>query len=392
MTTPAIVLKTQFTLASAKGKGVQAKGVKFKDFVDYMDRKNTHAHENEFAGYQDYMSNEEKSTGLFTSDKDSLNDADKRDVKAIIQKAQKDKSIMWQDVISFDNEWLKEIGVLQTKDGEPFIDEVKLKQATRNAVNTMWKNEGIADSIYWTAAIHYNTDNIHVHVASVQTRDMRFRGKRKQGSLDKAKSVIAHTLIDRSKENEKLNDFIRNKVIGSMKQNEIMSLKNKVFDRSLVNQFKKIHLQLPSDKRTWKYGMNAMTDLRPELNRLTDMYIQRYYKDEFESFKKDLDKEVKLYERTYGSASRAQKYRETKMDDLYKRCGNTILQEMKTYDRKINMQQVTRKQNMQRANFQTNRAANQMLYRMNRLMGDNIEHIKNQREFERFEYEQEVKR
>ena len=383
--TPAIVLKTQFTLASAKG-------ISFNKFINYIDRKNVQSKENAFENYQDYMSNDEKSTGLFTNEKDVLSDNDKQNVKEIIRKAQENKSIMWQDVISFDNAWLKEIGVLKTKNNEQFIDELKLKQATRNAINAMWKNEGLEDSVYWTAAIHYNTDNIHIHVASVQTRDVRFRGKRKQKSLDKAKSSVANSLLDRSKENEKLNDFIRNKVISSMKQNEIVTLKNSVFDKVLVNQFKKIYAQLPADKRTWSYGMNAMTNLRPEINQLTDLYIQKHFKEEFETFKKDLDKEVQLYKRTYGDASRAEKYRETKMNDLYKRCGNTLLQEMKVYERKINQTQVARKRSLQQTNFQTNRAANQVLYRMNRLMGQNIEHIKNQREFERFEYEQEMKR
>ncbi|WP_268398117.1 relaxase MobL [Bacillus sp. T17B1] len=76
------------------------------------------------------------------------------------------------DVISFDNEWLQENGVL--KDG--FMDEQKMKQATRNAVNEMIRKEGLSDSAIWLAAIH--TDNIHVHVATVQTNNFRERENR----------------------------------------------------------------------------------------------------------------------------------------------------------------------------------------------------------------------
>lgn len=384
MTTPAIVLKTQFTLSTSKD-------VNFNKFVNYIDRKNTHANENDFATYQNYMSNEEKSSGLFTNALDSLSEADMDKVKEVMTDAQKNKSVLWQDVISFDNQWLKEVGILQTKNDEPFLDEVKLKQATRNAVNAMWKHEGIQDSVFWTAAIHYNTDNIHVHVATVQTRDFRERGKRKQRSLDFAKSSVAHTLMDRSKENEKLNDFIRNKVITTMKDEKIL----KPFDRKIKKQFLSIYAQLPEDRRIWKYGMNGMKELRPEINKLTEMYIEKHFKKEFVEFKKQLDNEVKLYERTYGSQSRAEKYRETKMDDLYKRCGNTILQELKQYDSKVKVAEANRMKNnwnKQRTKFEMSRAANQTMYRMNRLLRDDMENVKNQREFERFEHERGINR
>jgi hypothetical protein len=381
LTTPAIVIKTQFTKAHEKS---------FQGFVSYIDRKNTKANENNFENYQDYMSNDEKSTGLFTKDSDFLSNEEKLKVKDVFKKSQEHDGVMWQDVISFDNVWLKDIGVLKnTPDGQ-FIDEQKLKQATRNAVNQLWNHEGINDSIYWSAAIHYNTDNVHIHVASVQTRDFRERGMRKKTSLTKMKSAVTHTLTDRSKENAMLNDFIRKQVVKSKQENKTMTLQNRIFHPELVKQFKKIHSMLPQeDKRMWSYGMNGISNIRPEIDKLTDQYIQKHFPNEFKEFKAQLDKEVIAYKRIYGSNAQAEKYRETKMTDLYKRTGNTILKEIKDYDKQLKLNQFKNSRTPQQKNFLNNRAVRQMMYRVNREMRDDIQHIKNQREFERFEYEKE---
>lgn len=384
MTTPAIVIKTQFTKAHRKS---------FQGFVNYIDRKNTKASENNFENYQNYMSNEEKSTGLFTKDLDALSPEQKLKVKDIFKHSQEKNGIMWQDVISFDNEWLKDVGVLKnTPDGQ-FIDEQKLKQATRNAVNSLWENEGINDTIYWSAAIHYNTDNVHIHVASVQTSDFRERGMRKQKSLTKMKSAVNRTLSDRSKENALLNDFIRKQVVNSKQENKTMTLKNKILQPEMIQQFKKIHKMLPQeDKRMWSYGMNGIAHVRPEIDKLTNMYIQKHYPEEFREFKAQLEKEVIAYKRIYGSNSQAEKYRETKMNDLYKRTGNTILKELKEYDKTQKTNQFKKARSPQQKKFLNNRAIHQMAYRINREMREDLQHIKNQREYEKLEYERERER
>lgn len=352
-----------------------------------MDRKNTHSNENDFQNYQDYMSNEEKSTGLFTSSNDKLSEKEKEDLKSLFEQSQQKGSILWQDVISFDNEWLQENGVL--KNG--FMDEQKMKQATRNAVNEMIKKEGLSDSAIWSAAIHYNTDNIHVHVATVQTKNFRDRGKRKQKSIDSMKSKVASTILDRSKENEKLNEFIREKVVKTKRDDDLLSLKNRVVNRDMVKQFKKIHSMLPEDKRLWAYSMNGIKNVRPEIDKLTDMYIQRHFKNEFKEFEKQLGKKVQLYKRIYGDTKKAEQYKETKMDDLYKRMGNTILKEVKKYDYELKSAARSEPKN-KFEKIKRERAINNFIYTIDRGMNDDLQHWKNQREFERMQQEKEHER
>ena len=376
---PAVVIKSKFIASSAKGTS-------FNNYLNYIDRAKTHDKANAFEKYQDYMSNEEKSTGLFTLSKDSLNDTDKVYFKEEFKKSQESGSILWQDVISFDNDWLRESGVLEGKN----IDSKQIQDATRYAVQDMLKKEGMIDSAIWTGAIHYNTDNIHVHVAIVQTKDFKERGKRKQASIDSMKSKVANKIKDRSKHNEKLNLFIRERVISSKRDDPLLSLKNQVMNRELVRQFKKIQKQLPEDKQLWRYNMNAIQEVRSEIDKLTNLYIEKNFKEEFKDFQKQLEKEVEIHKRMYGNSATSENYRETKMKDLYTRMGNTILKEVSEYDRKE--KEFSRKNRKKPSKFIVQRDLNKAVYLMNRYVKDELETTKNQKAYEELQQEQEYER
>lgn len=85
------------------------------------------------------MGNPEKTSGLFTSEKDNLTESEKMQLKEIFEQAQKNESVMWQTVISFDNRWLKQNGIISENDDA--IDEAKLKEVARGGVNRMLEAE-----------------------------------------------------------------------------------------------------------------------------------------------------------------------------------------------------------------------------------------------------------
>lgn len=376
-------MKSKFVTPSQREKSGN-----YQEFINYMDRKDTHAHENEFLeyeDYQDYMANDEKSTGLFSSNSDSLNENDKEYMKSLFEKCQDNGSILWQDVLSFDNKWLEENGIV----ADTFIDEKRLKQATRRGINEMLKKEGLQDTTKWTAAIHYNTDNIHVHIATVQTSNFIERGKRKLGSLESAKSKVINNLIDKSKDYEKFNYFIREQVISKKREDDMSSIKNKLVNRDLVKQFKHIHQLLPDDKRLWKYNMNGIADTRKEIDKFTTMYVEKHFKKEFEEFKKSLDKEVENHKRLYGNREKAEKYRETKMNDLYTRMGNTVLNEVKTYDKEKSL---SSSGHIKSNGFKEHRDLNNAFFRINRAMKNETQNYKNLNEFEKLQREKEMER
>lgn len=169
-------------------KFVSAESAVFSGYIDYINRSNAVRNENidkytiptldteikEYNEYMEYMGDARKTTELFTADKDRLSADEKDKLKDIFQMAQNNGSLMWQSVISFDNKWLADNGLYDPKSG--VLNEVKIKEYTRIAVNAMLEKEGLAQNSVWSASVHYNTDNIHIHIATVQpipTREMK---------------------------------------------------------------------------------------------------------------------------------------------------------------------------------------------------------------------------
>lgn len=374
--TPGVVIKSKF-----KVPGTKKKSRRYTTYLDYINRPDAKDSREQFETYHDYMGDEMKSSGLFTREDDRLDDEKRRAVRDIFKHAQENGSILWQDVISFDNTWLRETGVLH----DDLVDEKRLIQATRNAVEAMLQKEKMVHT-YWTGAVHYNTDNIHVHVAIVETSHMRERGKRKPKSIELMKSKVIHSLADRTKEQEKLNAFIREELVAHKRNRKIKTLPNRVLHPELVRQFKYIYERLPEDKRQWRYNMNGMQPLRESLDRLTDRYIAIHFKAEFQAFNERLEQEVSFHRRSYGDTEKAERYRMTKRQDLYTRMGNAILSEM----RDLSKEQMALKKNAPKKHpvrraFNQQKNFNESLHRIDRHMNDEFEHLKNQRAFEQLE-------
>lgn len=366
---PAVILKTKFVLPTS---------AKFKNYVNYIDRANTKSKANEFKLYQDYMGNVEKTTSLFTDKEDYLSNEGKEYLKEVFETAQKNGSIMWQDVISFDNQWLSEQGIYNFE--HKTLDSLKIKEATRRAMDEMIKREGMEGTLVWSAAIHYNTDNIHVHVSTVQPFNPRIKGKRRQATLDVMKSKVAHCLSDRAEQNKELNKYIRDEVIAKKRVDKFKKFSN----RDMYKDFKEIYQLLPEDRRQWSYNYNSLNDTRPLLDKLTDKYIEKNFKNEHKEFLKNLDREVLNYKRLYGENSKFDNYKKNKIRDLYTRMGNTILKELKEHDKELRNKGYKNKRDMLMLNITINKA----YHKINRYMKNNYESMKNIKEYE---YEQQQK-
>src|SRR5699024_11779927 len=89
-----------------------------------------------FHAFMDYMGDEEKDGELFTNTKDTLDEREEKHVKEMFELAQKNGSPMWQDVISFDNDWLEEQGLYDLETHK--INEEKIRQEKRSAVKEIF--------------------------------------------------------------------------------------------------------------------------------------------------------------------------------------------------------------------------------------------------------------
>lgn len=321
---PKIVTKKQFEQATNKKD--------YKNFLKYMDReeaKNPNDKSINYDIYISYVFDIEKTDNMFNNETNHMDKGEVEKLGKDFNNSQKNGGIMWKDVISFDNSVLVQEGLYDEKTG--LLDEQKFKTATRKMMETFEKKEGLSNNTSWGASIHYNTDNIHIHVATVEKNVSKDRGKVKQSTIDDMKSTFANDVFDISGERKAINEFIRDRVVKGIKEQDSPN-----YDKNLKKQFKKIHETIQDiPKNNWQYNNNVMKNIRPEIDKFTNMYIEKYQPKEFKEFNKKLEQQSEIYKSTYGDNSNYKQYIDTKMSDLYQRSGNTILKEIKEYDGKI---------------------------------------------------------
>lgn len=337
---PGVVVVSKFVFSSSKT---------FSSYIDYMNRDEAIRNKsfNRYSLYNEYMGNPEKTTGLFNKDTDLMSENEKLNSKELFAKAQKNKSVMWQDVFSFDNKWLEKQGLYNPKTKE--LDEKKVKDAVRKSIEFAIEKKCISETCTWNGAIHFNTDNIHVHVAICEPEPTIQRGKRTQKTLDVMKSKFVNELLD-SKENFlDINNIIRKDIVDSKKNSK---LKN---DRKLKELTKNVIKNLPKDKKQWHYGYNTMNDSKKYLDEMTKYYIDNYKKEEFQELILKLDKQEEIYKETYGVGKRSKfkDYKQNKIDELYKRMGNAFLTEIK--DSMKRQEELSKAINQKKINKSTNK-------------------------------------
>lgn len=331
----------------------------FTSYIDYIDRKEAVRAENtaKYNLYQDYMGNPDKTAGLFTEQKDIATEKDRQELKNIFKTAQENGSLMWQTVISFDNRWLEENGLYRKETG--ILDEERIKGITRSSVQRMLEKEGLENAV-WSAAIHYNTDNIHIHVATVEPVPMRekrdyvqyeyreengrlvkrekmdengqpvkkseYKGTFRQGSLEACKREVVNQILNERENNQKINGIIRESII-KQKQNHPLAK-----DKEMAKMFLELYQEMPDCNRNmWNYNNPIMHPLKEKINAISNAYLNKYHKGELEELQSHLTEMEEKYRRAYGDSGNS--YKEGKMEDLYSRLGNAVLKEIREFDR-----------------------------------------------------------
>ena len=345
-----VVVVTQFCKSNSKA---------FSSYVDYIDRKNAVRNDNisKYNLYQDYMGNPDKSTGLFTETSDLLNAEDKKQLKEAFKQSQLKDSLMWQTVISFDNKWLEKNGLYSCK--ENILDEERIKGITRSAVHKMLEKEGLQNAI-WSAAIHFNTDNIHIHIATVEPEPMRekkiyvqyrtkevngkkikepildsngqplmkeeYKGRFKQSSIETCKREMVNQIINERENNLKINNIIRDSILQQKKEHPLVK------DKDLCQMFFSLYKNMPDCNRNmWNYNNPIMHSLKPEIDKISNRYLSQYHKREVQDLTERLIIQEQKYTTAYGESGRS--YSKTKLNELYTRMGNAILKEIRSFDK-----------------------------------------------------------
>ena len=308
----------------------------FKNTQGTMDTYNEEL--NGLEGYIHYMENPLKTSRLFNEVYDQIPLDEITLLKEQFIVASQNGSVMWQDVFSFDNDWLIEQGYLNKATHQ--LNEQKIHEAVRLGMKVMFDKEQLSDSGIWLASIHYNTDNIHVHVATVEpepTREKKkffdqekqqwleeYKGTRSRKTLRAMKSAFSNHLLALKEYRMEL-DFLSKQIIHELWHMESVTLVNE-FEQRLLE----LVVKLPRQKGYRKYGYAEKQgfDFKRELDAVILAYLKNYQQSEYEQYLAIQEYIVQQETKAFGKNDE----RGYKEDILFQRLGNTILKKLEDTD------------------------------------------------------------
>ena len=272
--------------------------------------------------------------GVFSINKTEMTNEDLDSVNQIINKAQNNGSVFYQDVISFDTDFLIKEKLLNPETKE--LNEDRIQAASRKMMDQMFKDEKI-ESGFWFASIHRNTEHVHIHFGTVETKNTRPiiaveeegrtyfvpKGKRKQQTIDNMKSTFANSLIDRTSELTRISN-LRNTLVQDIKElYEDKSLKEK---KKLLEE---IYEELPANLKYWQYGSKHISEnTRRKIDQITTDLVKD--NPNYQEYILKTEEESEYRKSLFGDSERNDKdYAANKKKDIQKRLGNALLTEMK---------------------------------------------------------------
>ena len=321
MSTPAVVFSLGFTYDWAIGG---------YDFLEYMDRpeafdKTRHLND-EYKDFIDYMSNSEKSDGLFNAQSDLLTESDKEKYRQLETVSRDAGCPKYYGVVSFDNNFLIENG-LMTSDGK--LDVHGIKELGREGINAMisTSNKLDNDNVYWTGAIHTNTDNIHIHfsICEYERREDRCKVYRDKDCIE-------------VKAFDKLKSKIVNRVLGSDYSRQLTELERESIKPALssgyggcAEQLIRLADKLPSEGG-WQYGRPKMRAYRDDIDKTVDAVIASDQKLSglWKQYNEMLDSRTEYLRKIYGEGERHlyATFKPNRLEDFHKELGNQLLDDL----------------------------------------------------------------
>lgn len=330
---------------------VPEQSLNFTEYINYMNR--SYATEKQT----------KELTAVFNQDKNHLSVDEVNQLKKNLERAYENGSLLWQGVVSFDNEFLAEQGLYDLATGQ--VDQAAIKNVLREAMPHLIQREGLSDDAFWWGNIHLNTDNIHIHFGLSELHSnrekifyqprgrMEYKGNFSQKSIKGLKSEIFHGLLNDQTRSQLLR---QEQVLVNLKTD---LLKNVLVDHQVSRPAEKKFLEqaynhLPQD-RQWSFKSNAKDFAVSKffINRYLDSYFENEGKEVYQDFLSETRDFLENYRQAY-STEKNQAYEKVRYVDgqavkteahskgfdvdklvkkreqeLRERLGNTILKQFK---------------------------------------------------------------
>ncbi len=307
------------------------------DYLDYMSRPEKFEKltpdekQNDFL---DYMRNPEKSMGVFDAEKDLYTEDDKNIFRQHEYLSKQEGCPKYIGVLSFDNKFLEDNGLLI----EGNLDVARLRSVARagitELVHTSQKLDD--DNVYWAAAIHLNTDNIHIHYAFLEhEKRVDRRLKYKDGNC------IEQTAINALK-SKVFNDISRYNEEKNSRLNELHKLQRELLLPKLEKAFAPYTTKISTlvrklpPKKLWQYNRSYMAPYRAQIDECIKDILQSSpeLSEAWNKYNSELSAMSLYYKSVYGSNkdSLYLNYKENQLKEFYERAGNKLLGFMRNAD------------------------------------------------------------
>ena len=278
--------------------------------------------------YFNYMRNKEKSDGLFDATRDKLTTDEINQFREYEKISKKEGCPKYIGIASFDNDFLRENNLII---GDQ-INITAIKNAARKGMNALINKSDklVASNCYWTAAIHTNTDNVHIHYQLLEYHRLENRCKTRKDK-DMIERSAMESLISVMATSLNANDLTKN--LTEYERNILMKQVKYNFSNSLA-KIEELTEKLPNN-RGWQYNRldkstqnqidNCIRSIISENAELTQQY--KNYLTKIEAVQNNS-------KRRYGEGSHYTDYKETRLhgkDGFYSRVGNSFLKICKDY-------------------------------------------------------------
>ena len=330
MATPAVVFVNQFLYDWHIGS---------LDYTDYIKRPSAQISkekvddDNDYYGYmgreqaQKYQNDDSEYTTIFDAENDNLTVEQIEHYRELERQSKAEGCPKYIPVMSFDNNFLINNGLMTG--GR--VDVQKIKDVSRKAINALVNTSKKLDAsnVYWTADLHVNTDNVHVHFSLLEYHRLVDRQKvnARDGkdmielkAFEKFKSTVANNII-LEKRTPELTKFKRENLIPEFASSVTAS-------KELLDLIKK--LPPPKPKVGWQYSRKEIVPFHSDINKCIDKIIDSNepLRRQFNHYRMSLQTMNNQYQEFYGDRvdTETLSYSENQMNDFYVRAGNKLLQ------------------------------------------------------------------
>ncbi|ATP38207.1 hypothetical protein DB321_06135 [Ligilactobacillus salivarius] len=295
-----------------------------------------------YLGYTDRKAATKLEDGLtnvyptFTQDSLNLTKKQHHELADKIREAQKNKSMLWQGVVSFNPDFLERAKLYDPETG--VVNQRAIKRAVQKAIPEMLKQEELnVPETFWWADIHLNTNHVHVHIGISQTkntRPLKFgepKGTFQAKSLKKIKSIVHREVEDKVSRKQDIN---LEKKIDELKKDVVDQLKENLQQQQQQKMLEQIWYALPKykDKRRWRASNNSYDFREAKLltGKLVDNLLKTDLNQDYEKYlsaikQKDSDNREKYGQNIPDPIPKKQK-------DLHDYLMNRVFDELREVD------------------------------------------------------------